>query len=314
MAQYLLRRLVSLLPVLFGISIVVFLLQNVIPGDPVSLIVGNRRDPEIIEMIRRELGLDKPLYKQYLIFVGKAVRGDLGRSYYENEKVSKIIAQRFKYTLALTLLSMIIAIGFGITAGLLSAWRPHSGVDYLFTFLAVLGISLPIFWVGLLLQLLFASRLGWLPVSGSGYSTNTLYNLPYIILPAITLSTVPMAIISRMTRSSTLEVMSLDYIRTAKAKGLSPSAVILRHALKNALIPIITVIGNNFALLLTGAVLTETVFSWPGLGRAMVDAIGRRDFPVVIGGVLFMAVIFILVNLVVDILYAFLNPRIRYTH
>lgn len=284
--------------------------------------MGQHQDPEVAAAIRHELGLDKPIPVQYARYVTKAVQGDLGRSYVKRIAVRELLKGKFQATLVLTMAAMVLAIVIGVIAGLVSAAKPNSLSDYLFMVLAIVGISLPVFWLGLMLQILAnnlnASLTGEIsrsiiPISGYFDPRYPWYvNLKYLILPAITLATVPMAIIARMVRSSMLEVMNLEYIRTARAKGLTERIVVMKHALKNALIPIITVIGNNFALLLTGAVLTETVFSWPGMGRLMVDAIIQRDFPVVMGGVIVMSVVFVVVNLIVDILYASVDPRIRY--
>lgn len=322
MFSYILKRILQLIPVMFGISIITFSMIYLIPGDPVRLMMGQHQDPEIAASIRHELGLDKPVYTQYLRYMGKVVQGDFGRSYVKRRDVSELLAGKFEATLILTMSSMLLAVLIGVIAGLVSSARPNSFADYAFMVLAVVGISLPVFWLGLMLQIgsneLNAALSGdtlrsIIPISGYFDSRFPWYvNLKYLFLPSVTLATVPMAIIARMVRSSMLEVMNLEYIRTARAKGLSERVVVLKHALKNALIPIITVIGNNFALLLTGAVLTETVFSWPGMGRLMVDAIIQRDFPVVMGGVLVMSVIFVAVNLIVDIFYAWVDPRIRY--
>lgn len=307
---------------MFGISVITFSLIYLIPGDPVRLMMGQHQDPEVAAAIRHELGLDKPIPVQYARYVTKAVQGDLGRSYVKRIAVRELLKGKFQATLILTMAAMVLAIVVGVIAGLVSAAKPNSLSDYMFMVLAIVGISLPVFWLGLMLQILAnnmnAALTGEIsrsiiPISGYFDPRYPWYvNLKYLILPAITLATVPMAIIARMVRSSMLEVMNLEYIRTARAKGLTERIVVMKHALKNALIPIITVIGNNFALLLTGAVLTETVFSWPGMGRLMVDAIIQRDFPVVMGGVIVMSMVFVVVNLIVDILYASVDPRIRY--
>lgn len=322
MTSYILKRVLQLIPVMFGISVITFSLIYLIPGDPVRLMMGQHQDPEVAAAIRHELGLDKPIPVQYARYVTKAVQGDLGRSYVKRIAVRELLKGKFQATLILTMAAMVLAIVVGVIAGLVSAAKPNSLSDYMFMVLAIVGISLPVFWLGLMLQILAnnmnAALTGEIsrsiiPISGYFDPRYPWYvNLKYLILPAITLATVPMAIIARMVRSSMLEVMNLEYIRTARAKGLSERIVVMKHALKNALIPIITVIGNNFALLLTGAVLTETVFSWPGMGRLMVDAIIQRDFPVVMGGVIVMSMVFVVVNLIVDILYASVDPRIRY--
>ena len=314
MAYYLLKRFLSIIPVLLGITIITFTAIHLAPGDPIQVRMGQRYDPVIAEQLRAELGLDKPLVVQYLVFLKDLVRGDLGFSYIKGQPVTQLLGDKFGNTLYLSLSAMLIAIILGMLAGIIAAIRPQSVLDYFVMILAVAGVSSPVFWLGLMLQLVFGSYLHWLPVSGMNeYGATMWENFKHLILPAVTLATVPMAIIARITRSSMLEVMGQEYIRTARAKGLGTRAIIFRHALKNALIPIITVIGNMFALLLTGAVLTETVFSWPGLGRAMVDAIGQRDFPIILGSVTLFAVTFVMVNLIVDIIYAWVDPRIRYT-
>jgi peptide/nickel transport system permease protein len=314
MAYYLLKRLLSILPVLLGITVITFTAIHMAPGDPVQIRMGQRYDPVIAQQLRQELGLDKPLAAQYFIFLGDMLRGDLGYSYIKDQPVRQLLADKFKNTLYLSLSAMLLAVLIGMLAGILASVKPQSTMDYAVMIFAVAGVSIPVFWLGLMLQLVFGSYLHLFPVSGmTEYGATTWENFKHIVLPSITLASVPMAIIARITRSSMLEIMGQDYIRTARAKGLGFHAVVFRHALKNAMIPIITVIGNMFALLLTGAVLTETVFSWPGLGRAMVDAIAQRDFPVILGAVTLFALTFVIVNFVVDALYAAIDPRIRYT-
>jgi peptide/nickel transport system permease protein len=314
MAVYLLKRLLSIIPVLLGITIITFTAIHLAPGDPVQVRMGQRYDPVIAEQLRQELGLDRPLLVQYAIFLGNMLKGDMGFSYIKSQPVTTLLADKFKNTLYLSLSAMILAVFVGMLAGILASVKPQSSLDYAVMVFAVAGVSIPVFWLGLMLQLVFGSYLHLFPVSGmTEYGSTALQNLKHLVLPTITLASVPMAIIARITRSSMLEVMGQDYIRTARAKGLGFKAVVFRHALKNAMIPIVTVIGNMFALLLTGAVLTETVFSWPGLGRAMVDAISQRDFPVILGAVTLFALTFVIVNFIVDALYAAIDPRIRYT-
>ena len=313
MLYYVLKRILQVIPVLIGITLITFTVIHVAPGDPVKIMMGQRYDPEVAQTVRHEMGLDKPLVVQYLIFLGEMARGDLGYSYHKRQPVTHLLRGKFGNTLYLAAGAMLLAILLGMLAGVLASVKPQSPVDYLVMVLAVAGVSIPVFWLGLMLQLLFGSYLHWFPVSGmTEYGGAGWENFKHLVLPAFTLASVPAAIVARITRSAMLEVMGEDYIRTARAKGLAESVIILRHVLKNALIPIVTVIGNMFALLLTGAVLTETVFSWPGLGRAMVDAITQRDFPVILGGVTIFAVTFVIVNLLVDVLYAAIDPRIRY--
>jgi len=307
MTTYIIRRLFMVIPILLGVATIVFALMYIVPGDPARLLMGQHGDEATLQAIRHEMGLDRPLAVQYVRFIGKLARGDLGMSYRQNRPVARIIAERFPATAKLAVASMIIAIVAGIAAGILAAVYRNTFVDWSVMVLSLTGISMPVFWLGMMLILVFASGLGWLPVGGYGKSGD----IRHIILPAVSLAAISTGYIARMMRSSLLEVIGKDYIRTARAKGLSEMAVILRHALKNAFIPVITVIGINFASLLGGAVATETVFAWPGLGRAVVDAIRMRDLPVVEGCVIFLALLFVIANLLVDLSYAFLDPRIR---
>lgn len=326
--RYIVLRLLAAVPVLIGVTFICFAILMAAPGDPVRIVMGQHYDEDIAAGLREQWGLDRPFIVQYGMFLGRVGTGDLGQSYVKGGlDVAPYIGARFVNTLLLTLAAMAIAIVVGMVAGIVSAARPRSLADYAMMLLAVTGISIPVFWLGLMLQLVFASKLGWLPVSDMTYSGNLSVlwrqvNGNYLaywwratgshfLLPSVTLSVVPMAIIARLTRSSMLEVMNLDYIRTARAKGLSYRRVVLVHGLRNALIPIVTVIGNNFAVLLTGAVLTETVFAWPGLGRAMVQAIHQYDYPIVLGGVMLMAAVFVVVNLLVDLAYSIIDPRVR---
>ncbi|HHV80612.1 TPA: ABC transporter permease [bacterium] len=305
MINYIIRRLFLTIPTIIGIITITFLLMYVVPGDPVRILMGQRGDPETIAMIRKQMGLDDPLPVQYFRFLGNILRGDFGRSYATNRPVLPEILSRFPATLKLALASMLVASIIGLTAGIVSATRQYSFFDYSSMVVALMGVSAPVFWVGLLLMWIFGYTLGWLPISGYG-------GVSYLILPAIALGVRPAAYIARMTRSSFLEVLRQDYIRTARAKGLPERRVIYVHAMRNTLITVITVLGMELASLLSGAVLTETIFAWPGIGRLSVDAIIKRDHPMVQGTVLFTAIIFIFANLIVDISYAFLDPRIRY--
>ena len=304
MYKFIFKRLVMLVPVLLGVSLLVFAILSFTPGDPAQLILGENAPAEAIEALREEMGLNDPFLVRYAHFVGDAITGDFGRSYATGREVAGEIFSRFPNTLALAGLGVLIAVLIGVPVGIISATRQYSLIDSGSMLIALLGVSIPNFWLGLMLILTFSVGLGWVP-SGGFTSWSSL------ILPAITLGTGAAAIITRMTRSSMLEVVRQDYIRTARAKGVPESAVINQHALKNAMIPIITVVGLQFGYLLGGAVLTETVFSWPGVGRMMVDAIRQKDTPTVLGTVVFLATTFSLVNLMVDILYGFVDPRIK---
>ena len=305
MLTFLVRRLVLSIPTLLGVLAVVFLLLYVAPGDPVQEMVGERADAATIERLRRELRLDDPLHVQFGHYAGGVLRGDLGRSYITNRPIMDDIAERFPKTLLLAGAAMTLASVLGISLGVLSARRPGGFVDRAALGLAYVGISFPVYWVGLLLILLFAVTLRWLPPSGYG-------GVEYLVLPALALGSRSIAFLARVTRSAMLEVLGGDYVRTARAKGLTERAVVVRHGLRNALIPVITVLGLDFGYYLTGSILTETIFSWPGLGRYVVNAIGRRDLPAIQGSVLFLSTVFVLVNLLTDVAYAKADPRVRY--
>jgi peptide/nickel transport system permease protein len=329
---YVLRRLALLVPTLLGMSILTFSLIHLVPGDPAQVMLGERATPEAIANLRLELGLDRPLYVQYGRFLGGLLTGDLGRSLKTREKIVVEMAERFPATFELALAAILFAALFGVTAGILAArWR-RSFFDVFVMAGSLAGVSMPIFWLGLLMILLFSVRLGWLPLAGrldpmlavpratgfllvdtllAGKPLAFLDALRHLVLPAVVLGTIPLAVIARMTRAAVLDVLTQDYVRTAWAKGLSEARVLLVHVLKNALIPTITVIGLQFGYLLGGAVLTETIFAWPGVGRWLVLAVAARDFRAVQGGVLLLATVFVLVNLLVDLLYAVADPRIR---
>jgi peptide/nickel transport system permease protein len=307
MFSYIVRKMLYAVPVIWGVVTIVFILMTIVPGDPARLMMGQRGDPETLARIRADLGLDLPIHKQYTRFLKDLVRGDLGVSYRNNEKVVDALMTRFGATLKLAFWAMVLAAFLGILAGVVSAVKQYSIFDYSAMFIAISGISAPVFWVGLLLLLIFAYTLHLVP--GVGYVPG---DWRYFILPVITLGVRPAALIARLTRSCMLEVLTQDYIRTARAKGLRERLVIMRHALKNALIPVVTIIGTQVAELLSGAVLTETIFAWPGVGRLAVEALIARDFPMIRGTVIFMAVIFLVANLIVDISYGFIDPRIRY--
>lgn len=304
MGRFIVRRLILAIPVLIGVSIIAFLILHLSPGDPAELLAGDEATQADIQMIREKFGLDQPLTTQYFRFIKGIATGDLISMKYE-VPVIEIVGKRLKNTLILSSVAIAISVIVGIMAGILSAVHRYSWIDYVATVVALLGVSMPVFWWGLLMILLFSVNLMWLPSGGMG-------GLRHMIMPAIALGTASAGIIARMTRSSMLDVLQQDYITTAVAKGLKQKLVVYRHALRNALIPTVTVIGLQFGYMLAGAVLTESVFSWPGVGRLIVDSIMGRDYPVVQTALLIIALIFVLANLVVDVLYALLDPRIRY--
>ncbi len=306
MFAFIVRRLLLAIPTLFGVLVVTFLLLNVAPGDPVTEMVGERADSATIARLRKDLHLDEPRLKQFTLYAGGVLRGDLGNSYITQRPIIRDIIERFPKTLLLAGSAMLLASILGITLGVLSARAPGGWFDRLGLGVAYLGISFPVYWVGLILILVFAVILRWLPPSGYG-------GIKYLILPALALGSRSIAFLARVTRSAMLDVLGGDYVRTARAKGLKERAVIVRHALRNALIPIITVLGLDFGYYLTGSILTETIFSWPGLGRYVVNAITRRDLPAIQGSVLFLSVIFVLVNLLTDLAYAKADPRVAYS-
>ena len=331
MLAHIIRRILLLFPTLLGVSIIVFLMMHVTPGDPAELLLGERATETALEALREHLGLKEPLHVQYGMFLKRLMKGDLGETIWTRQKVWTEVKQRFPTTLELSIAAMLISSFLGVILGIISATKQYSLFDYLSMLGALVGVSMPIFWLGLVLMLIFSLNLGWFPMSGRlsvGIELNTITNfyildalltknwlafkdtLWHITLPAFTPSTIPMAIVARMTRSSMLEVLRQDYIKTAKAKGLSPGIVIIKHALRNALIPVITVIGLMFGILMAGAILTETIFAWPGVGKWLYDAVLQRDYMVIQGGTLFVAAIFVIINLVVDILYAVINPKI----
>ncbi|MGZ4160029.1 MAG: ABC transporter permease [Neobacillus sp.] len=334
MFTYSVRRLFSLIPVLFGMTLIVFAIIHAIPGNPAQVILGQRATPESIAAVTKQLGLDRPWYIQYFDYLNSLVHGDLGISLRTRGPINAEVWPYLAATLELTIVAMLIAIIIGVNAGIISAWFSRSWFDYGAMVLALVGVSLPIFWLGLMLQWSFSIELGWLPTTGREdardpvsaitnlYLVDTLLQgrldqfatvVKHIILPSLALATIPMAIIARMTRATMLEVMRSDYVRTARAKGLRMFWVVYKHSLKNAIIPVLTVIGLQTGLLLGGAILTETIFGWPGIGRYLYDAIGYRDYPVIQSGILIIAGIFVLINLIVDLLYVVVDPRIKYT-
>ncbi len=332
MFVYVLRRLALLVPTLLGLSILTFSLVHLVPGDPAAVMLGERATPEALTALRAELGLDRPLPEQYGRFLSGLLSGDLGRSLKTREKVAVEIGNRFPATFELALAAIVFAATCGVAAGILAARKRRSFIDAAVMAGSLAGVSMPIFWLGLLAILLFSVQLGWLPLAGridpsmavpraTGFLLiDTLLAgrfdaffdvVRHLVLPACVLGTIPLAVIARMTRAAMLDVMTQDYVRTAWAKGLSERRVLLVHVFKNALIPTITVIGLQFGYLLGGAIITETIFAWPGVGRWLVLAVSARDFRAVQGGVLLLATVFVLVNLIVDLLYAVADPRIR---
>jgi ABC-type dipeptide/oligopeptide/nickel transport system permease component len=346
MTSYIARRLLGVIPVLFGVSLLTFLVLRLIPGDPALLILGERATPAQWEALRSQMGLDRPLFvdltgqhpvfdSQYAAYMRDLLTGNLGESIVHKRAVATELGERFPATVELTLAALSVAVLGGMALGVLAALGRGTMVDTLMLLLALLGVSIPVFWLGMMGQYLFAVNLHLLPISlridldvSHGFEPITgLYTvdgllrgrpdvtwnaLVHLIMPAVVLAMLPMAIIARMTRSALLDVLGQDYIRTARAKGLPPRTVVLRHALRNALLPIVTVVGLQMGLLLSGAILIETVFSWPGVGRWLLEGIQGRDYPVVQGGVIFIAFVFVMINAGVDVLYVILNPRIRY--
>ncbi len=309
MWKYVFKRLMMMIPVLLGVTFIVFFIMNLTPGDPAAIILGDQASAEALAMKRIELGLDQPLVVRYLNYIWNMLHGDLGVSYKTQLSVWPQVIDKFPNTAILAVAGIFVALLIGIPVGILSAKKQYSFVDNFSMILSLIGVSMPNFWLGLLLSLLFALKLGWFPSQGMGEGLGPL--LKSIVLPAITLGTGSAATIVRMTRSSMLEVIRQDYIDTARSKGINEKTVTRKHMLKNALIPIITAVGLQFGILLGGAMLTETVFSWPGLGRLMVDSIVSKDIPMVLGTAIFIAVMFSFVNLLVDIIYAFVDPRIK---
>jgi len=299
------RRVLVTVPTLFGVLVVAFLLLNVVPGDPVLEMVGERADSATIARLRAELHLDDPLPAQFGHYVWGVVRGDLGRSYITRRPIARDLAERFPKTLQLALSAMTFAAVTGITLGILAAVRPGGAFDRIAMLLSYLGVSFPVYWVGLLLILLFAVTLRWLPPSGSGGPA-------FLVLPAVTLGMRSVAVLARMTRGAMQDVLSSDFIRTARAKGLPELAVVGKHAFRNACIPVITVLGLDVGNYLTGSLLTETIFAWPGVGRYVLSAIEKRDLPAIQGSILFLSVVFVVVNLLTDLVYAKADPRIAY--
>ncbi|MCS7207530.1 MAG: ABC transporter permease [Dehalococcoidia bacterium] len=313
MSTYVIQRLLAAVPVLMLVGLIVFALLRVTPGDPAAVLAGEHATPENIAQIRAKLGLDQPIYVQLGRWLGQILRGDLGDSLFTGYKVTTLIRQRLEPTISLAILAEIIAVSLALPMGILAAWRANSWIDRAVMVFAVLGFSVPVFWLGFNLIWLFSVNLNLLPAAGYTPISKGFWPwLRSLILPAVTLGLVFSALIARMTRASMLEILREDYIRTARAKGLGERAVLLRHALKNAAVPIVTIIGLGFAALITGVVVTETVYALPGLGRLIVDSMLRRDYPVIQGAILLVAFAYVFINLVVDLTYAYFDPRIRY--
>jgi len=330
--SYILKRLLWTIPTLFGVTLMVFSMVHLAPGDPAVALLGDKANKQSVADLREQLGLDKPIHEQYFIYMRNISKGDFGKSANSNEPVLTEFMDRFPATIELASLAMILATILGVLAGIISAIKRYSMFDYASMFGALAGVSMPVFWLGLVLIYFFSVKLGWLPVSGRlGYEFDIDHitgfylidsllvkdydafwdALRHLVLPAIALGTIPMAIIARMTRSSMIEVMKEEYIKTARAKGCSRFQVVAIHALRNALIPVVTIIGLMFGSLFAGSILTETTFSWPGIGKWLVNAVYQRDFPVIQSATLLIAIIFIAINLIVDLLYAVINPKIR---
>ena len=305
MRNYIIKRFFLFFPVIIGVLTLVFLIIHLIPGDPVELMLGENAQISDKEKLRTDLGLNKPIIDQYFTFMINAFKGDLGRSIHSQKPVFATILERFPATLELTLCAILAAVLISIPLGIIAAYRQYSIFDNGSMFLSLLGISIPNFWLGPLLIILFSVMLGWLPVAGRG-------GISHIILPSITLGTALSSILSRMTRSSMLDSLKEEYVTTARAKGLSENTVVIKHALSNAMIPIITIVGLQSGALLSGAIITETIFSWPGIGRLTIQAINTRDYPLLQGCILIISLSYVVVNLITDILYAYFDPRIKY--
>lgn len=333
MLHYIGKRLLHLIPVLLGMTFIVFLIIRAIPGDPAQVILGQQATAEAIAALREKLGLNDPWYIQYFDYLKNVFTGNLGESLRTRQDIVTEVWPYLAATFELAIFAMVIAVIVGMNAGIISAWFQNSWFDYIAMVVALIGVSMPIFWLGLMEQWIFSINLGWLPTSGREevrdpvaaithlYLFDTLMQgrfdqfvvvLKHLILPGVALATIPTAIIARMTRASMLEVMRSDYVRTARAKGQKMFVVIYKHALKNALIPVLTIVGLQTGMLLGGAILTETIFSWPGIGRYIYEAIGYRDYPVIQSGILIVAFLFIMINLIVDILYTVIDSRIKY--
>ena len=313
MLRYLIGRILALIPVMFIVATVVFFLIHLIPGDPASVLLGPNATPSDVKKVQVQLGLDKPLYQQFVIWFSNVLRGDLGRSIFLDRPVTQAVFERAEPTLVLVTLSLIVAVLIGLPAGILAAIKPNHSLDKGLMFFAILGVSIPTFWLGLNFIEIFSVLLKWLPAAGyAPLASGIGKNLRYMVLPALSLGFNQSALIARMCRSSMLEVMQQDYVRTARSKGLAEGWVILKHALRNVMIPTVTIIGISFAVLIGGAVVTEIVFNIPGVGQLIMSSVLRRDYPTIQGCVLIIAAAYVLINLIVDIIYTHIDPRVRY--
>ena len=313
MLKTILKRILQSIPTLFIVITITFVLTRMIPGNPALTMLGPQAPKESVEQLEQELGLDKSKGEQYIMYLKQILSGDFGRSYSYNQSVVELIMERVPNTLVITLTSLFIALILGMIVGIVSAVRQYSILDYIFMVLALIGVSMPIFWMGLMLVLLFSVNLGWLPAMGMGDPANGMWDvISHMILPCFCLATIPMATFASITRSSMLEVVNSDSVKALRARGLKEGVVIWKHALKNALPPIVTVLGLQLATAFTGAILTESIFSWPGMGTMIVSAIDNRDYALIQGVVLFTAIVFVVINLIVDVVYTIINPKVNY--
>ncbi len=313
MRNYIIKRLLLLIPIIFIVAVIAFFITNLMPGDPVRVILGNMASEAEVARLEKSLGLDQPLIFRFFRWLANIIRGDFGESLYLNAPVSEVLLQRLRPTFLIAILAEILGITAGLLLGILAAVKHREILDQFSITVSLLGISIPSFWLALMLMFLFSVRLGWFPVSGyQPFAEAGFRSFSYLILPAVTLAFMQAGLIARMTRSAMLDTLKQDYIRTAKSKGLSAKIVIFKHALKNSMLPVITVIGHNFAVLLGGTWIVETIFVIPGTGFMAINAIMRRDIPVIQASIIFVAVIYVILNLIVDLSYAFLNPKIRY--
>lgn len=314
MLKMIIKRILQSIPTLFIVVTLTFILTRMIPGNPARTILGPQASPDAIEKMEKEMGLDKSKLEQYGMYIGNILKGDFGYSYVDKKPVTVAISERIPNTLLIAITSLLIALVIGVSIGVFSSLHQYSIFDYIFMILALVGVSMPIFWLGMMLVMKFSVELGWLPALGMGNIENGLWDVvSHMILPCFCLATIPMATFARITRSSMLEVVNSDFIKSLRARGMKEWQIVWKHALKNALPPIVTVLGLQLAQAFTGAILTESIFSWPGMGTMIVNAINNRDYQLIQGTVLLIAVVFVLVNLVVDIVYVIINPRVDYS-